>query len=474
MTRHAAIYTRVSRDREGTGLAVDRQRDEARALIERRGWTTAGEWSDPNVTGSGRKVRPGFRAMLAAIAAGEADAVVAWDLPRLARNPRDRLALVEACRQRGVVVSLVRGSDMDPTTAAGRLVIGILGEVAENELGVITERIQAEKRQAAESGRYRGGPRPFGYAPDGRTLVPTEADAVRDATARLLAGESVRSIARTLNGAGLTTSTGKQWSTVSVRRMLVRARNAGLLEREHRDRPASAEPDVVGPGDWPAIVTAAQWRQARRILGDPDRRVSPSNDDRWLLSGVALCGRCADGTTMRSGTARTGGVYVPAYRCTAHAHLSRLIEPVDDYVAGLIVERLSRPDAARALATTEGRADADALHAERAEVSARRADLAGLVADGTLTAEDVRVTAARLQKEVDRLDRVLSAAVESNPAADLADTDDVRTAWEARSVGSRRAVVRALMMITILPTRPGRKPGGLYFDPASVRIDWRE
>jgi site-specific DNA recombinase len=54
--------------------------------------------------------------MIKAIKAGEIDAVVAWALDRLARNARDRLVLVESCREHGVIIALVRGSDMDPTT----------------------------------------------------------------------------------------------------------------------------------------------------------------------------------------------------------------------------------------------------------------------------------------------------------------------------------------------------------------------
>jgi DNA invertase Pin-like site-specific DNA recombinase len=57
------------------------------------------------------------------VRAGKVDVVVAWALDRLARTARDRLALVEACRDAGVIIALVRGSDMDPTTPAGRLVV---------------------------------------------------------------------------------------------------------------------------------------------------------------------------------------------------------------------------------------------------------------------------------------------------------------------------------------------------------------
>jgi DNA invertase Pin-like site-specific DNA recombinase len=43
------------------------------------------------------------------VRAGKVDVVVAWALDRLARTARDRLALVEACRDAGVIIALVRG-----------------------------------------------------------------------------------------------------------------------------------------------------------------------------------------------------------------------------------------------------------------------------------------------------------------------------------------------------------------------------
>jgi hypothetical protein len=66
--------------------------------------------------------------------------VVAWALDRLCRNARDRLALIEACRDAGVMIALVSASDMDPTTPAGRWALGILGEVAQHEIDQKSDR----------------------------------------------------------------------------------------------------------------------------------------------------------------------------------------------------------------------------------------------------------------------------------------------------------------------------------------------
>ncbi|MDP8969806.1 MAG: recombinase family protein, partial [Actinomycetota bacterium] len=57
--------------------------------------------------------------------------------------------------------------------------------------------------------------------------------------------------------------------------------------------------------------------------------------------------------------------------------------------------------------------------------------------------------------------------------AGIADAEDVRAGWEAASVSRRKAIVDTLMTVTLLPAPRGRRPGGGYFDPNSVQIDWK-
>ena len=111
--RRAGVYLRISADRTGDEAGVNRQREDDMALVARRGWTLAAEFCDNDTSAAGKAERPGFRALLAAIERGTVTAVVAWTLDRLVRTARDRLALVEACQQHGVIIALVRGSDMD-------------------------------------------------------------------------------------------------------------------------------------------------------------------------------------------------------------------------------------------------------------------------------------------------------------------------------------------------------------------------
>ena len=54
----AAIYVRISSDREGAGLGVARQEEDCRALCDRLGWQPAGVYSDNDVSAYSGKKRP--------------------------------------------------------------------------------------------------------------------------------------------------------------------------------------------------------------------------------------------------------------------------------------------------------------------------------------------------------------------------------------------------------------------------------
>jgi len=82
----AGVYLRQSRDQNGTGLAVARQREDCLKLCRERGWEPT-EYVDNDVSAYSGKRRPSYERMLIDIAAGKLDAVVVWDLDRLHRRP---------------------------------------------------------------------------------------------------------------------------------------------------------------------------------------------------------------------------------------------------------------------------------------------------------------------------------------------------------------------------------------------------
>ncbi len=457
----------MSKDRAGAGLGVDRQRQDCANLADRLGWSVIGHHSDNDLSAYSGKPRPGYRALLDDLEHGRADAVVVWHTDRLHRRPVELEHYIDVCDPRGVITQTVKAGPLDLATPSGRMVARMLGSAGRYEVEHMIERQQAAKLQAATSGRWKGGRRPFGYESDGVTVRPSEAAEIRRATDDLLAGMSLHALARDWNARGVTTSTGGVWKPTEVRKLLARPRNAGLME--HRA-------EIVGAAEWPAIVEESLWQAVRALLADEGRRTTTGNARRWLGGGLYLCGIC--GASLRATTAGTGGRgrgHVPAYRCEHGAHVVRRCESLDDFVEQVVIERLSRPDAAD-LGRVPVAVDTSALHVERLAVQARLSELVDLFTGGQITAHMVERGSATLRARLDDLDRQLASAVGAS-ALDGVTGPGTPAVWSTLDLSRRRAIVDTLMTVTVLRTRrgrpPGWRPGDSYFDPAGVEITWR-
>ncbi|MGZ4590620.1 MAG: recombinase family protein, partial [Actinomycetes bacterium] len=195
MVRAAAIYTRISSDPDGTQLGVERQEQDCRALAERLGWSVAEVYRDNDVSAFARKPRPEYERMLADLRDGHRDGVVCYHIDRLTRRNKDLDRFLEAVDQGRVrQVKFVAGST-DLGSRDGLLVARIMAAVAENESATKSRRMKRKNEQKAQMGLpHVSSTRPFGYQLDGTTVIEAEAAVIRDLAARLVAGESLRSL----------------------------------------------------------------------------------------------------------------------------------------------------------------------------------------------------------------------------------------------------------------------------------------
>ena len=78
----AAAYVRISNDPEGRRAGVDRQRSDVLDLVERRGWELTDVYEDNDTSATSGVDRPGYRALLDAVRAGQVDRLVCWQTQR--------------------------------------------------------------------------------------------------------------------------------------------------------------------------------------------------------------------------------------------------------------------------------------------------------------------------------------------------------------------------------------------------------
>lgn len=450
----AAVYVRQSLDRSGEGAAVDRQLVDCEALLERNGWDLAEVYRD-NDTSATKGARPGWTRLLADLDAGRHDVLVCWHTDRLYRRLRDLVDLVEIAERRSLRIASVRAADIDLSTPAGRMLAGMLGHAARYEVEQKGARQVAANRARARRGVSLWTRRPFGFDRDGHAVQIVEAEAaeIRTAAAKLLAGATLTAVAADLNGRGVPTSLGGTWNVKTVKQVVLNPRVAGRVVYRGEDMGAQG----------PAILDADTYDRLSAILRDPRRRNAPSTAVKYLLSGIAVCGR--DGCEREPMFATTNGrERVHVYRCR-RCYATRHRGRVDEVVMATIVERLSRPDAARLLDSPD---DVAELQRKADELRRRRDGLAALLADGLLGPDAVRDQATRLTRAVEGVERQIDATTGASPLGSVIGEKDVAAALDRLSLLDVREVIRTLCDVVI---RPAGK--GVRFAPEQVRIEWK-
>ncbi|AHD20050.1 recombinase [Rhodococcus pyridinivorans SB3094] len=463
----AVIYTRISEDPRGLEAGVSRQLEDCRKLAVDRGWELAGEYSDNDISALQGKARPGYDELMAAASRGQFDRIVAYGLSRLWRNRKERAEAIDALSRTRISVALVKGSDLDLTSAAGRMYAGILGEFDTAESEIKAERVSRAAQARAEAGKANGRC-PYGWKrvyqrdEQGRVLDwrdevdPVSAEVVRSIVQDLLAGITLRAVTTRLNEMEIPSPGGGRWIPSSVRKLALRDLNIGL--RRHRD--------TTYPGAWEPIVDEADHMKVKTLLGDPRRRTQRAAARTHLLTfGIGRCGVC--GGVLAVSKKGPAGRKTSLYVCKEHGCVGRREEWVDGLVVATVCERLSRADAAAIF-----HADDAALAQEQSKVVALRSQLdeaADMYASGTIDREMLERITARVKPMLEAAERLARPAIPMPDAVQhLIDSHDSRAVWEELSISQRRAVLECLGVQVIL--KPAR--GGPGFKPESVELMW--
>ncbi len=463
MPHAVAIYARISQDRTGEGLGVQRQLDDCRAEAARRGWVVAQEYVDDDISAYSGKQRPAYRQLLADIAQHDRDAVIVWHLDRLHRRPVELEEFVTTCQLAGVTDVVTLHGDVNLGNGDGLLVARLMAAVAANESDAKSRRGRRKMLELAQSGKpHGGGWRSFGFREDRVTVNDGEAAVIRDLAARALAGESLTSLTRWLHDNEIPTVGGKEWRTPTVRGLLLNPRISG--QRTHQGH-------VIGPALWDAIITFEQQSQLRALLTDPARRTNRTAR-RYLLSGMVRCQLC--GSTMfsvprfeeRRYLCRSGPDFGGCGRMAVSA------APLEAFVAQAVLIRLDGPELAAALS---GRAAQDGhasgLSEQIAADTAQLEELAGLWASKAITAPEWIAARDPIEARRAQTRRQVTRRSGSTVLAGLVGNgQELRGAWDSLNLTRQAAIVKAIIDHVLMG--PGTR-GARRLDPARFQIIWR-
>ena len=465
--RRAALYARVSSDRQAKDTTIQSQVEALREQARRDGVAVlpVNEYTDDGVSGATLN-RPALDKLMDTAADGELDLLYVLAPDRLARKYAYQALLLEEFNRWGVQVVFLNQPAADGPE--GELLVQVQGMIAEYEKAKILERSRRGKLHKARQGAVSVlSTAPYGYVyvrkvgsdPARLEILPSEAEVVQKMFQWYVFEHlAVSAIARRLTEFGTVSREGLDyWNSSTVWYML---KNPAYKGHACYGKTASVEPQLenrrsrlrlVGARSrhssrrapqekWisiqvPAIVPESLFEAAQEQL-EASRKLSQRNSTpgRYLLRGLLICKHCSYALAAITAQGKYAYYRCPGKRktppyygacCLKSFHTSDL----DDAVWTNLKELLQHPE--RVAEEHERRLqaqgqDTQAIAAQREDLNRKRRKLegttkrlldayeAGLLSIDELKPRKQQSDAAlkRLHEEASDLDEALSDVVE--------------------------------------------------------------
>src|ERR1700686_5261471 len=485
MNKPAAIYARVSSDRQKENHTIASQTAALVEYAQKNGYSVPPEWVFEDEGYSGAiLVRPGLERLRDLAAEGQIAAVLVYSPDRLSRKYAYQVLLNEELSRCGVELMFLKAPA--GTTPEDQLLVQFQGMIAEYVRAQIAEGCRRGKNHLAQQG---GGNvlsgAPYGYRYVRKSETSAALYEVIEAEARVVRmmfevytqqGLSINAIARLLNERRIATRTGKgRWERSTVWGMLRNPAYRGTacygkteqrprqrVTRPLRQRKALPSRDVGGHErpraerievPVPALVREEMFALAQEQL-EKNKRHSPRRTiEPTLLQGMLVCEQC--GYALYRTSTHTSKQKLNYYRCLGSDGYRRLRGPVctnrpirqdylDEFVWSEIVWLLDDPD----LIQTEidrrravaGNADPlrkrqEELRREQVRIEKNSERLLTAYQEGLVTLPQLRQRMPALQKQAQAVGSELQSL-------EMAAVDEAKYLQLAETLGGFRTKLR--------------------------------
>jgi site-specific DNA recombinase len=345
MNKPAAIYARVSSDRQKENHTIASQTAALVEYAQTHGYTVPPAWVFQDEGYSGAVlVRPGLEALRDLAAEGQISAALIYSPDRLSRKYAYQVLITEELSRSGVDVVFLKSPAA--ATPEDQLLVQFQGMIAEYERAQIAERCRRGKRYRALQGMVNvlsGAPYGYRYVRKSETsaayyeVIEAEAQVVRMVfEVYTQQGLSINATARLLNERRIPTRTAKtRWERSTVWAMLRNPAYRGkacygkteLRPRQRITRPLRQRQGLPSRDsasherprqDWievpvPALVSGEIFALAQEQL-ESNKRHSPRRTvEPTLLQGMLVCQQC--GYALYRTSTRTSKRMIHYYRC---------------------------------------------------------------------------------------------------------------------------------------------------------------
>jgi site-specific DNA recombinase len=486
MNQPAAIYARVSSDRQKEQHTIASQTAALIEYAQTNGYAVPAEWIFQDEGYSGAVLaRPGLEALRDLAAEGQIRAVLVYSPDRLSRKYAYQVLLAEELSRCGVELVFLKSPA--GTTPEDQLLVQFQGMIAEYERAQIAERSRRGKRHRAQQGMVNvlsGAPYGYRYIRKSDSsaayyeVIESEAQVVRMVFETYTQqGLSINAIARLLNERKIPTRTGTtRWERSTVWGLLRNPAYRGracygkteLRPRQRITRPLRQRQGVASRDsanherpreDWievpvPALVSEELFALAQEQLEknkhhSPRRTIEPT-----LLQGMLVCEQC--GYALYRTSTRTSKHKLHYYRCIGSDGYRRLKGPIctnrplrqdalDEFVWTEIIRLLDAPKLIQGEIDRRQQAarNADPLRKREQELRREQARLEKSSERLINAYQEELLTLAQLRQRMPELRRQAQAVESELHSLEITAADQAKYLQLAESLTTFRSKLRA-------------------------------
>lgn len=298
--------------------------------------------------------RPDFQRMIHDVERRKIKAIVCYKLDRISRKMSDLTNMIDFLNKYDVAL-LISSNNLNTKDSNSKMMIQMLGMIAEFERDILTERIQDNLSELSKDGRWMGGITPTGFTTErsktGRgksknsytylVPIPEERDLVQHIYDLFLKKRAFNATANALNEEGRKTKTGAQFTMLAVKDIIrnpvyciadeksyqyfldegcniygdkeeydglhgISVYNRTEQTKEESDDSTFLRPEFTkmttlnGMGDWiiapgrhVGFIASEDWIEAQKIKEEiADKYNRPHRSTNALLSGLIYCPLC--------------------------------------------------------------------------------------------------------------------------------------------------------------------------------------
>ncbi|MFC1870860.1 recombinase family protein [Chloroflexota bacterium] len=323
----AAIYYRVSTDnQEAEGTSLQTQLEACLKYCRDKDYDVVHRFSEAY---SGLTLdRPKLNELRELVRNGEIQAVIAYTLDRLSRDPVNFIILQDEIEKAGVELILVT-EDLD-SSDQGKLIGHIKGYAAKLEVEKIRERTGRGRRERVKSGKLPTGGKLYGYkyikgrgtGQGIRVINENEAKWVRQWRDWILEdGQTLYAITLRMRALPVATPMDKRmWQISTIYNILT---NPAIAGRTCCYRYSKAEKERVEiPDATPAIISWEDYEAIQQKLAQNRSQSKRSCKLEYLLRGHIFCKQCRRSYKGKSKLAsKKTNRYLRYYQCSGYDYL---------------------------------------------------------------------------------------------------------------------------------------------------------